>query len=638
MLKRRDALKLGAAAAGAGFASKYAFGAEGHGPAQHVIERQPGFFPQSGLVFPQTFRPSVVSRPSPKVTPFTAPLFRMPVAQPIPEADLQQPVYGGEPVDPERHQLFDEFQPQKFYVERLQEAKWSYHPEAPFANGSWHYTFTGRNFQNIAPGPTYKAKYGEPAFVRRINEHPDIGTGNVNFAVPSFSIHLHNAHTASESDGIPQDYFDPGEFWDHHYANFTAGDFTSQNDSERMSTLWYHDHRLDFTATNVYAGHSGFYLLFDDKDSDNERDPNPQAFRLPSGEYDIPLMIHDVQFALDDNGDAQVVWDFFSPDIQNIDGEYLPSFQHTTFGMLGDTMTVNRTIQPYLEVKRRKYRFRVLNGGPTRVYNFYLRSDSDDPRARKGEKFVILTNDGNFLQFPIESENVEIWVANRSDVIIDFSHFKPGDNVYLVNRLEMQEDGEGITGRTLDEGDGVMQFRVMADEVEDPSRIPDRLRRQPDIDFREVRRQRTWKFDYDSGLFTVNGRLMDPNRVDAAIEQGSAEIWTIRNSGNTWTHPIHTHMEEFQIFEINGKPVEPFSFRDGKKDVVQLGPNDEIKFFGRWRDFLGPYVMHCHNVVHEDHAMMIRWDLVEPGEGNCAEYPYDSCEPGERPFDPKAGE
>lgn len=608
MFKRRDALKLGAAAAGAGLASKYAFAA----PKQHVIERQPGNFPQSGLIFPQNFRPSWVSRPSPKVTPFTAPLFRMPIAQSVPQSALLDPVLGGQAPDPQRHQLFNNHPPQKFYYERLQEAKWVYHPEPPYNQGSWHYTFTGPNFQNIAPGPTYKAKYGEPVFVRRLNEHPEIGTGNVNFAVPSFTVHLHNSHTASESDGIPQDYFNPGEFWDYHYGNFTAGDESSLNDSERMTTLWYHDHRLDFTATNVYAGHSGMYLLFDEKDSDNENDPNPGAFRLPSGEFDIPLILHDVQF--DENG--QVVWDFFSPDIQEIDGEYFPSFQHTTFGMLGDTMTVNRTIQPYLDVKRRKYRFRILNGGPSRLYELFLTTDSADPNAKKGLKWTILSNDGNLRAFPMESESLRLWVANRIDVIVDFSHFNGGDNVYLVNRQGMRDDGVGPNGNILDEGDMIMQFRVQAGSVQDPSRIPDFMRLQPNIDFSEVRRERVWVFDYDAGLFTINGKLMDPNRSDAKMEKGTAEIWTWRNSGNTWAHPVHTHMEEFQIFEVNGRAVEPFSFLDTKKDVVELGPGDEVKFFSRWRDFTGPYIIHCHNVVHEDHAMMARWDIVEPGLGD----------------------
>jgi len=107
---------------------------------------------------------------------------------------------------------------------------------------------------------------------------------------------------------------------------------------------------------------------------------------------------------------------------------------------------------------------------------------------------------------------------------------------------------------------------------------------------------------------------MDPNRVDAKIEQGSAEIWTFRNEGNAWAHPVHTHFEEFQILEVNGRP--PTAVERARKDVVSLGPGDEVKFFSRWRDFLGKHVMHCHNVVHEDHAMMIRWDIVEPGQGD----------------------
>lgn len=123
-------------------------------------------------------------------------------------------------------------------------------------------------------------------------------------------------------------------------------------------------------------------------------------------------------------------------------------------------------------------------------------------------------------------------------------------------------------------------------------------------------------FDYTNGLWTINDRLMDPNRVDAAIEQGSAEIWTLRNAGNSWVHPIHTHFEEFQILEINGKPVRSGDVLKARKDVVSLGPNMEVKFYSRWRDFLGKHVMHCHNVVHEDHSMMIRWDIVPPGMGD----------------------
>lgn len=595
MFKRRDALKFGLAAAGTGLASNYAWAVKQH---------ENRIFPQSGFVPPFNYAPAIEARPSPKVTPFVQPLFEMPVAQPVPQSDLALPENGGMLPDPDRHQRFDEFLPQNHYIQRFEENLWQYHPEGPYANGSWGYTMNG-----IMPGETFKSFYGEPTFVRRINDVPPLGQGNVNFTIPSFTVHLHNGHTGSESDGIPMDYFNPGEFWDHHYPNVEAG----FDVNERMNTLWYHDHRLDFTATNVYAGLSGFYLLFSDTDSDNERDPNPQALRLPSGKYDVPLMIHDVQF--DQNG--QVVWDFFTPSPAPLEGDVLPIQDHAIFGMTGDQMTVNRKIQPYFEVEARKYRFRVLNGGPSRLYDFILRPDAANPQANiNGRNFYLLSNDGNLYEEAREVDHVEIWVANRSDIIIDFSHFEPGDHVYMINRLEARMDGAGPTGKFDEEGYRMMRFDVVASQEEDPSRIPDRMREFPEIDLSEVRRERTWEFDYDNGLWTVNGRLMDPNNVDARIESGSAEIWTIRNAGDTWTHPIHTHFEEFRIIEKNGMPVSGNDPLNVPKDVIELGPKDEIKFFSRWRDFKGRHVMHCHNVVHEDHAMMIRWDMVEPGEGD----------------------
>ena len=96
-----------------------------------------------------------------------------------------------------------------------------------------------------------------------------------------------------------------------------------------------------------------------------------------------------------------------------------------------------------------------------------------------------------------------------------------------------------------------------------------------------------------------------------SIEQGSSEIWTFRNAGNSWVHPIHSHFEEFQILSINGQTPPP-----GRGDIANLGPTDEIRLYISWRDFLGKYVLHCHNVVHEDHAMMLRWDIVPPGQGD----------------------
>lgn len=581
MLRRRDLLRLGVFAGGTSL----------------LARRGSGASPEDMLQFlcPPDGEPLELLTASPPARPFVQELFVPPVIQPVASLDP--------PPDPRAHQLWDQFPPRKLYEIEEQELTWVYHPDPPYGQGSLSWGFNG-----TTPGPTYHARYGEPVLVRRTNSLPPVGVSQVTFALPSTTTHLHNGHTASESDGEPQDWIDTGEFWDHHYGNFPSGG----DPREKLTTLWYHDHRMDFTAANVYAGLAGFYLLFDEQDSGNENDPNPQAWRLPSGKYDVPLLLHDILF--DANGGVR--WNPFNTD-----------------GILGDRYTVNRKIQPYVTVERRKYRFRLLNGGPSRFYRFTLSS---------GQSFLILTGDGNFLSEPVEATNLYLSVAQRSDIILDFSRYKPGDKIHLLNTLE-QDNGKGPSGRLLDPGVPVLEFRVVEATGPDPSRVPDRLRPLPPIDLGLVRQERTWTFDYDGGLWTVNGKVFDPNRIDAGVEQGSAEIWTFRNAGNSWSHPVHCHFTEFLILEINGRPYLPTTLQDRpenrnrfletldaadtvrprvetfmggpRRDVATLLPGDEIKVYIRFNDFLGKYVMHCHNVVHEDHAMMVRWDIVEPGQG-----------------------
>ena len=573
---------------------------------------------------PPDGNPPVLSRPSPPSKPFSMQLFVPPIKTPVPSLDP--------PPDPRAHQLWDEYPPKKLYTIYEQEFRWVYHSDPPYNAGSW-----GWGFDGTTPGPTYYACYGEPILVRRFNNLPPVGLSKVTFALPSTSSHLHNFHTAAESDGYPEDWIDSGEFWDHHYCCFPSGN----DPNEKLTTLWYHDHRMDYTAANVYAGLDGFFLLFDEQDSGNENDPNQAAWRLPSGKYDVPLLLHDVLF--DQSG--QVVFDVFNTD-----------------GILGDKYTVNRRIQPFFQVERRKYRFRILNGGPSRFYELYLK------QGNKDVNFTVLTGDGNFQTRPLQAHGIYLSVAQRVDAIIDFARFNNGDHVYLQNRL-LQTNGKGPTERKfLDPApeDSILRFDVVGGKVNDPSRVPDRFRNLPKVDLGNVRRRRTWNFDYNGGLWTVNGQVFDPNRVDARIERGSSEIWTLRNQGKNWSHPIHSHFTEYLLMEVNGIPLTPIPdietpptpeqitqlfqnpainqdvietsrqnqqgryieednlgssvaevFMGGRRrDMATLNPSDELVVYMKWSDFTGKYVMHCHNVVHEDHGMMIRWDLVEPGQGD----------------------
>ncbi len=375
--------------------------------------------------------------------------------------------------------------------------------------------------------------------MRRYNDLPPVGHAKVGFGLPSTTSHLHNAHTASESDGNPVDWIDSGEFWDHHYGNFPAG----HDPLQKLTTLWYHDHRLDFTAANVYAGLAGFYCLFDEDDTGDEN----TGWHLPSfPKYDIPLILQDIRFAETPAG-AQVVFDAWNTD-----------------GMLGDRMTVNRRITPRFNVEPRKYRFRILNGGPSRFYELFLRSSRAESRRLQYPRFTVITGDGNFLPEPVETESVFLGVAQRTDVILDFSGYKPGDHVYLHNLLQ-QLNGAGPTGAYMkfdDPESNLLRFDVVPLTAPDNSRVPDQFRPWPRIDLSKVKRERIWTFDYEGGLWTINDRVMDPNRVDAGIDQGSAEIWTFRNGGRNWSHPIHSHFVEFLFLEINGRPYRETYIQD----------------------------------------------------------------------------
>jgi FtsP/CotA-like multicopper oxidase with cupredoxin domain len=498
---------------------------------------------------------------------YADPMPRMPVAQPV-DPSLLNP-----PIDPSRHQRYSEFVPVKHYIQVIRPSNHQYHSALPAATVIW-------GFNGQCPGETFHARYGEPVLIRRYNQLPPDWSG---FALPSFTTHLHNLHHASESDGLPWDHVDPGYFWDYHHPNYPAGG----DPREKQTTQWYHDHRMDFTAANVYMGLTGFYLLFDEKDSGDENDPNHEAFRLPSGDYDVPMILHDISL----DSQAQI---------------YLTQ---NTNGFLGNLYTVNRKITPYLEVEPRKYRFRFLNGGPSRFYELRLRS---------GQKFTVIGNDGNLLPEPVMADTIKLSVAQRHDVIVDFSQFQPGATIELENIME-QIRGEGPTGRSFPKGQGdpIMQFRVVAPTGPDNSRVPKKLRALPEISEHDVRKakQRLFLFDYHGGNWTVNRQTFDMDRVDAFIEQGQPEIWTIRNGGTNWEHPVHIHFEEFQILEFNGKPLAKNDVNRSRKDVLTLGPGDEVKLFFQFRDYLGDHVMHCHNVVHEDHQMMIRWRIVPPKHG-----------------------
>lgn len=452
-----------------------------------------------------------------------------------------------------------------------------------------------------SPGPTYVNQYGVPILVRNSNALPPVNQ-NGGFGIPSVTTHLHNGHTPSESDGFPCDFFEIGHFYDQQYPNVLAG-FNSTNQpngdiNESLSTLWYHDHRVDFTSQNTYKGLLGFFLLFNQFDTGDET----TGFHLPGfvQGFDIPLAFADKVY---DPTTGLLAFDLFNLD-----------------GILGDTFLVNGKVQPFFQVQPRRYRFRLLDTGPSRFYEFFL---TDLTNKNATNQFFVIGNDGNLLPAPVQVQSVRIGVAERVDVIIDFRPFA-GKSIFLENRLN-QINGQGpVIGQEcglpeiLPAGKGnlLLRFDVSSTPVTDGSADPttQTFYSLPDTTA-TPRITRTFKFDRLNGQWSINGQFMDCDEIRVHIQPNSVEHWILANATGDWTHPIHIHEEEHQILTRNRVPP-PLAIERSRKDVTQLHPNERVELFFRFRDWTGRYPLHCHNVIHEDHAMMLRWEIDPNGGDN----------------------
>jgi FtsP/CotA-like multicopper oxidase with cupredoxin domain len=510
----------------------------------------------------------------------------------------------------DEHQRFEEFggiDACTKYEMMAKEFDWNFYSDSD-GRGLTSKVWTYADMNSDAVGVLrFKAHYGKPIMMRMYNGLPKqdangMGGDNQGFGINQISPHLHNAHNPPESDGGPLRFWDSGQWYDFWYPNVRAGFASTHKDGtyyngnwcpgnwqETQSTLWFHDHRFDFTASNVYKGLASFYTLFSD-DIGLDTDDESTGLRLPSGEYDIPLLFADKVF---DQG-GQLFFDTF-----NIEG------------IVGDQQTVNFKIKPYLEVKRRKYRFRLLDAGPSRFYEFFL---SD------GSMMTRIANCGNLLPKAQVVPSIRMGVAERADIIIDFSQYAPGTEIYLENRLE-QLNGKGPTGAILpsSEQTQLLKFIVTDAAFDDATASLETLQNQvmvpmPDMAANPVVQKRTFSFDTKNGAWTVNGEFFSPSKISAYIVEGTAEEWEF-TSGGGWSHPVHIHHEEFQILTREGGA--PALDDLSRKDVVRIGKaaqgidnTGSVTFYMQFRDWVGDYPMHCHNVVHEDHAMMVRWKIV----------------------------
>ena len=526
-----------------------------------------------------------------------------------------------------------------------------FHPGLATQNLNRVWTFNG-----TVPPKLVQVRYGEPVLFRHHNKLPFNPAINEGFGRHTISTHEHNGHHGAENDGFTGAFFFPGQFYDYHWPWVLAGHFSTNTGAtelkaatpngsggriqipgdyrETMSTHWFHDHMFEHTAENVYKGNAGMLNIYSAIDRGNEEIEDGVNLQLPSGklkdygnlEYDVNLMLADKAW----NNDQQLVFDLADRD-----------------GFLGDRVTVNLTYRPFFKVERRKYRFRILNGSVARFYKLAL---SD------GKSFYQIGNDGNLLPNRVTlTETDHLGVAERYDIVIDFTKWNVGDHVFLVNLAE-HNDGkevhedlsiqEAMEEDSNDPGVGpILKFIIdRPPSYPDLSKVPAQLIPNPNLGNIPIARTRT--FEFGSG---PNQNINDPvnalvnsasegewgiratqqgqdsgmlaaaySRITSQVKFGKAgdlkrEVWILKNGGGGWDHPVHIHFEEGQILERDGSLNNVPAAERGRKDVYRLRPGGELKITMQFRDWGGTFMQHCHNTVHEDHAMLMRWDIDESG-------------------------
>ncbi len=512
-----------------------------------------------------------------------------------------------------------------------------FHPAWPTQDPLKVWTFNG-----TIPPKLLIGRYGEAILFRHHNRLPFDQTQNGGFGLHTITTHEHNGHHGAENDGFTGAYFYPGQFYDYHYPIVLAGLKTinttatdpkagSPNDAggidkvpgdwhETMSTHWFHDHMFSFTSQNVYKGNAGMFNLYSALDRGNEEINDGVNLRLPSGraksfgnlDYDVNLMLADKAF----DRDGQLFFDIFQDD-----------------GFLGDVMTVNLAYNPFFEVERRKYRFRILNGAVARFFKIAL---SD------GSPMIQIANDGNLLPRPVVLTQLdEQGIAERYDIVIDFSRYSIGQKVWMVNLAE-HNDGrkpdkdlsiaEALSGNSDDPCVGrFLEFRIVRNPAQpDISQVPAVLIPNPDLSGIPVVREREFEFGRGAnqtsndpitsfegpwGIKTDDGDMLAANfgRVSAAPRFGTREIWHLKNGGGGWDHPIHIHFEECQTLARDGSASNVKAAERGRKDVWRLRPGGEVTITLQFRDFAGMFMEHCHNTTHEDFAMLLRWEIDDKG-------------------------
>jgi spore coat protein A len=433
------------------------------------------------------------------------------------------------------------------------------------------------SFENSFPGPTIEVRSGECAIVQWSNELPsrhflpiDHTLHGAERSLPEVRsvIHLHGGRTPAASDGYPEEWVVPGNSQTCFYPA-----------KQYAALLFYHDHTMGINRLNIYAGMQGLFIV---------RDAQEEALHLPSGKYELPLLIADRLL----RKDGQLVY----PVSEHPDRPWVPE-------VFGNAILVNGKLLPYLDVEPRCYRLRIMNGSNGRFYRLSL--------ANKSEMHVI-GNDQGLLNAPVGVKRVPLAPAERVDVVIDFAAMA-GTHVKLVS-----------------DSFDIMEFRVAAKGGTDTSEMRGILR--PPLRLDPGTAVRTRRLTLDERMDDIQrsmGMLLNNTSWHAPITEkptlGTTEIWELVNLTDD-SHPIHLHLVRLKIldrrrfdqFEYQAKgtlrftgPVQlPDAHESGWKDTVRADPGMVTRIVVPFEGYAGRYVWHCHILEHEDNEMMRPYEVL----------------------------
>lgn len=483
------------------------------------------------------------------------------------------------------------------------------------------------------PGPTIIAKTNHSVHIQWQNKLPNHHLiaidKSIHTAIPSHNgvptvTHLHGGTPESASDGLP-------DAWFTHNFRDTGADFikkTYHYDNNQIggAALWYHDHALGFTRTNVYSGLAGFYLLR----NDNE-EKLIQNKVLPCKHYELEMVVQDRDFT--EYGDL-----FLPSDPDSSENEPSPSIFPEFFG---NYILVNGMTWPIWNVEPTKYRIRLLNGSDSRFYIFRFDNDMS---------FMQIGTDNGLLEYPVVLNSLVLAPGERADLILDFSEYKSTD--IILKNFGPDEPFKGFNDDdSLDDGDGgslpyanpestglIMKFSV-CDKSKSVSSINENSRLtyldeipMPTVPTRQLvlfegsdqySRIRPILGTFDGGSYTWG----DP--ITEMISHNSVEIWEIFNT-TADAHPIHIHSITFRALDrqkfdgtviidgtdSTGGTKQKFIFNDyvgpilpinanenGNKDTIIMFPGQVTRVIAKYNR-AGKFVWHCHILSHEDHEMM----------------------------------